>query len=204
MKKIIILSITLTLLQCTGCINYTAWRRDVNNSKQTDRYTSAINKRMNVLLYSATLSKTSQPMVSLYDEVHGPPLYGKGGTHRQRWVTLFADGSFCALNYLTVIQGAIGWKKDSYATYFEGQWEKGEGTMVVLKRPDGTSPVIRDPASSDMGLNAFSNVSDVRNSILEFYIPIDLASVTNFPPSGFPLKLIQLYETRSTSPEDMN
>lgn len=124
---------TMVWLECPGYIyiegtwfgmlmEVKEWKVNRRNSIQQTHYMDAFLEKM----------KTRQPMISLYDENYYPT--GKTKSVRQkRWVSLFSDGSFLALNHNTVT-GFL--QSGKYISCVSGQWERGENTMVVLKCED--------------------------------------------------------------------
>jgi len=169
---------SMMLTQCTGCksighgcwwvaVGVGEWRQDIKNSSQRDKHTNAFGKKM----------KTEQPMITIYDASTFP--IGKTtSVHYKRWISLFADGSFLALESRTTIKFLAPGRKN--LVYISGQWERGEGTKVNLRCQGGTS----------FGKD----------------VSIDLSSSTNFPPAKAfpPWHFLHLHETRSALPEDMN
>jgi len=95
--------------------------------------------------------KMRQAMVSLHDDYTIQTGKTTSGQLR-RWMSLFSDGSFVALNSYHV--SSFFWGSHRI-TFYSGKWSRATGTMVALQYQDGT--------------NWFS------------YAFLDLSSVTNFP-----------------------
>lgn len=151
MKISSIIMMVMMLMQCAGCksvehgcwwvvAGYGEWRQDVRNSKQKKHYSSALKEKLNPV----------QPMISIYDDFFTPT--GKkfnSGTRQTRLMTLFADGSFIALE---------GKENGNYSMpqnviFISGAWKKESGTMASLQRRDGTNFIDY----------AFVNLSSVTN-----------------------------------------
>ena len=155
MKREMICAFTasMVLAQCVGCgsirlasygvaVEVRGWIEDVKNSKQQRRYASAFAKKM----------KTRQAMISLHDDVTFPIGKTTSG-HLKRWVSLFSDGSFVALNSYS--ESGLFRGRQHRVTFCSGRWSRATGTMVALQHQDGTNWVD--------------------------YAFLDLSSVTNFP-----------------------
>lgn len=170
---------SMALIQCTGCrsIKYGCWwvadgivecRQDIRNSSQRSKHINAFGKKM----------RAEQPMVSVYD-VSMFPVGKTTSIHYRRWISLFADGSFIALESRETRKFLSAGRKS--LAYVSGQWERGEGAKIVLKCREGTS--FGDSFGKD--------------------ISIDLSSIARFPPANAlpPWRLPQPYETLPTLPD---
>ena len=134
MRKMLYASIlAILLLQSTGCrtIGEGCWWvaagvgecwQDTKDSNQKRRYTNAFAKKI----------KKEPRMISLYDTYTIP--IGKTTTiEKQRWVSLFDDGTFLALERAHTMR-LLGYGGRS-CTFVSGKWQKGEGTKIVLDYP---------------------------------------------------------------------
>ena len=172
----------IMLMQCAGCrsvghgcywvvAGVGEWRQDVKNSNQRKKHTNAFGKKM----------KTEQPMISVYNESDFP--IGKTRSiHYKRWISLFSDGSFIALESREARRFLAIERK--YLVYISGQWEKEGDTKIILKFQKGTN--FGDSFGKD--------------------VSIDLSSVVRFPSvnTRFPWSFPQSRETLPIFQENIN
>ena len=106
-------------------VGISGWVENTRNSMQQKHYTNAFAEKM----------KTRNPMVSLYDDYTvsvGKTTKG----HSKRWMSLFSDGSFVALDSYS--ESGFFWRRHR-VTFVSGIWARASGTMVALQRQDGTN-----------------------------------------------------------------
>ena len=137
-KVFFVVITAMMLAQCMSCMSI-----DARNSKQQKRYANAVAQKMK--------HKPASPVIALMNE--SCETWGKAVSHHRRWISLFSDNTFLALDDTITTHNVPS--SDRSMVFISGEWGKEEGAMVVLKHQRGT------------------NLVD--------YMSIDLTSVTNFP-----------------------